>query len=36
MDYARYRAQHFPIGLGVTEAACKTLEPIPIGGILYE
>jgi hypothetical protein len=25
MDYARYRAKHFPIGSGVTEAACKTL-----------
>jgi hypothetical protein len=25
MEYARYRAQHFPIGSGVTKAACKTL-----------
>jgi hypothetical protein len=25
MDYANYRANHFPIGSGVTEAACKTL-----------
>jgi hypothetical protein len=25
MDYARYRAKHFPIGSGVTDAACKTL-----------
>lgn len=25
MQYARYRQQHFPIGSGVTEAACKTL-----------
>lgn len=25
MDYANYRAKHFPIGSGVTEAACKTL-----------
>ena len=25
MEYARYRAKHFPIGSGVTEAACKTL-----------
>jgi hypothetical protein len=24
MDHARYRANHFPIGSGVTEAACKT------------
>ena len=24
MDYAHYRAKHFPIGSGVTEAACKT------------
>ncbi|MCP4205497.1 MAG: ISKra4 family transposase [Shimia sp.] len=25
MDYARFQAQHLPIGSGVTEAACKTL-----------
>jgi hypothetical protein len=25
MNYARYTGQHFPIGSGVTEAACKTL-----------
>jgi hypothetical protein len=25
MNYARYRAQNYPIGSGVTEAACKTL-----------
>lgn len=25
MDYAHFRAMHFPIGSGVTEAACKTL-----------
>jgi hypothetical protein len=25
MEYAHYRAKHFPIGSGVTEAACKTL-----------
>jgi hypothetical protein len=25
MDYPLYRAKHFPIGSGVTEAACKTL-----------
>jgi hypothetical protein len=25
MEYANYRAHHFPIGSGVTEAACKTL-----------
>jgi hypothetical protein len=25
MDYAHYRANHFPIGSGVSEAACKTL-----------
>ncbi len=25
MNYARYRAKRFPIGSGVTEAACKTL-----------
>jgi hypothetical protein len=25
MDYANYRANHFPIGSGATEAACKTL-----------
>src|SRR2546429_365540 len=25
MDYARYRAEHLPIGSGVTEAACKTV-----------
>ena len=25
MDYAHYRTQNFPIGSGVTEAACKTL-----------
>jgi hypothetical protein len=25
MDYVRYHANHFPIGSGVTEAACKTL-----------
>lgn len=25
MDYASYRMQNFPIGSGVTEAACKTL-----------
>jgi hypothetical protein len=25
MHYARYHAQHLPIGSGVTEAACKTL-----------
>ncbi len=25
MDYTNYRAKHFPIGSGVTEAACKTL-----------
>lgn len=25
MDYARWRQQHYPIGSGVTEAACKTL-----------
>jgi len=25
MRYAKYRAQHLPIGSGVTEAACKTL-----------
>ena len=24
MDYARYRANHLPIGSGMTEAACKT------------
>lgn len=25
MNYARYQAEHLPIGSGVTEAACKTL-----------
>jgi hypothetical protein len=25
MDYAFYRSQHYPIGSGVTEAACKTV-----------
>jgi hypothetical protein len=25
MDYTDYRARSFPIGSGVTEAACKTL-----------
>ena len=25
MDYATYRKRHYPIGSGVTEAACKTL-----------
>lgn len=25
MDYSRYRADHLPIGSGVTEAACKTV-----------
>ena len=25
MDYAQFRQQHYPIGSGVTEAACKTL-----------
>ena len=25
MDYASYRAEHLPIGSGVTEAACKTV-----------
>jgi len=25
MDYINYTEQHFPIGSGVTEAACKTL-----------
>jgi hypothetical protein len=25
MDYAHYRTKRFPIGSGVTEAACKTL-----------
>jgi hypothetical protein len=25
MDYARYREHHYPIGSGVTEAACKTV-----------
>ena len=25
MEYAHYRAKYFPIGSGVTEAACKTL-----------
>jgi hypothetical protein len=25
MDYAHYRAKHFPLGSGVTEAACKSL-----------
>ncbi len=25
MSYAEYREKHFPIGSGVTEAACKTL-----------
>jgi len=25
MSYSKYRAQHLPIGSGVTEAACKTL-----------
>ena len=25
MNYAQYRDQHYPIGSGVTEAACKTL-----------
>src|SRR5919109_4094598 len=25
MGYAHYRTNHFPIGSGVTEAACKTL-----------
>jgi hypothetical protein len=24
MEYASYRANHFPIGSGVTEAACET------------
>jgi hypothetical protein len=26
MDYANYAAHHYPIGSGVTEAACKTLH----------
>jgi len=25
MNYAFYRNQHYPIGSGVTEAACKTV-----------
>lgn len=25
MNYALYREQHYPIGSGVTEAACKTV-----------
>jgi hypothetical protein len=25
MNYALYRKRHYPIGSGVTEAACKTL-----------
>lgn len=30
MHYARYRAQGFPIGSGITEAACKTLVKQPL------
>jgi len=25
MNYAQFRQNHYPIGSGVTEAACKTL-----------
>jgi len=32
MDYAYFRAMQFPIGSGVTEAACKTLVKARLGG----
>lgn len=32
MNYAVYRAMHFPIGSGVTEAACKTLVKLRLCG----
>ena len=31
MRYPRYRAEHLPIGSGVTEAACKTLVKQRLG-----